>query len=251
MNDCDTLLDNKNFVYLAQMKQKSCPTARILPPVLNEFGAIVFYEPHDLSILLTPLPPQALSMDHLDSLGTVELCSSLFKELCDLLDSDHEDIVTLSIYLDECGLLDRLGDGFRAFSESQFPSDQTNIASVFELYDTAYKLFEQHEYGQAAALFSLISSLDDIRSFGLIALSACAFHQALYKSGYDLAIAASSTSAPHPRSFLLAGCCALRLNEVKAAKQYLAFASRVARKNEAYRPEQRAAQSQLLMLQFG
>lgn len=209
----------------------------------------MFYEPHDLNELLTPLPAEALGINYEHVDGNA-LCGSLFKDLQELLKSGRKDIVTLSFYLDECGLKELLDRGFEAFWKTHFPSGQTNISSVYDVYDTACALFDQREYDQAAGLFSLVIPLEDIRAHGLIALSACASRREFYKSGYDLAVASISRPAPHPRSFLLAGHCALRLNEMKTAKQYLAFASRVARKDAAYRPEQRASQSKLLSLQF-
>ncbi|PTW56663.1 hypothetical protein C8N35_111126 [Breoghania corrubedonensis] len=215
----------------------------------------MFYEPYDQAILLAPLPAQDLGrscFEHVDADALIagSLIGNLVEKLREFTGSSGKDAVTLSSYLYECGLADLPDLGLEAFLQAHFPAGPDRISSIHDVYEAACAFFAQRDYVRATGLFALIASLEDVRSYGQIALSACAARQGLYKSGYDLAVASVTSSMPHPRSCFLAGHCALRLDEKKTARHYLAFASRIARRSATYKPERRASQSKLLALQF-
>ncbi|MEP3665151.1 MAG: hypothetical protein ABJN42_00280 [Roseibium sp.] len=210
----------------------------------------MFHEPDDFSACLAPLTPDDMSFDDVPGLGGQDMIFFLFKELQKKLTSVQKDDVSLKYYLDECGVSDLMAGDFQTFFDAHFTPGRTNVTSLRDIYETAYALFSQDEYAQAVGFFSLIASLEGNIAGSLLALSACANRQALYRSGYDLAVASIKANEKHPRSYLLAGYCALQLKEQKSAKRYLALAARLARKDPAYRTEQRAAQRKLLLLQF-
>ncbi|MEI2384500.1 hypothetical protein [Breoghania sp. JC706] len=215
----------------------------------------MFCEPNDQGTLVAPLPEQALGRTYFghadtDALAGNALIGSLLTKLRERLASDTKDAQILCRYLEECGLADLADAGLEAFIRAHFPAGADGLSSIHDVYRAACERFGQLDYVHATGLFALIASLEDVQGYGRIALSACAARQGFYRSGYDLAVASVTSQMPHPRSGLLAGHCALRLNEKKTARHYLALASRIARRSATYRAERRASQTRLLALQF-
>ena len=210
----------------------------------------MFQDLDEIGACLVPLFPKDMDFNEVDDLDEGDVVHRLFRQLKEARGSRAENAGPLEIYLQECGV-SRLIDGdFQSFCDANYASSEVKVTSPRGIYERAVALFSQEEYTQAVGFFCLIASLHEKAAGSLIALSACASRQALYKSGYNLAIASIKADDKHPRSHLLAGYCALRLNDLRSAKRYLALASRLARRDPMFRPEQRAAQQQLLSLQF-
>lgn len=213
-------------------------------------GACVLQELDDFGACLAPLFPVEMSFDEFDVPDGNDIAERLFVELKKTLASPGDSAQSLRIYLRESGKASPINCNFQSFRDSSFPIAGTDLSSLKEIYERAFALFSQKEYGQAMGIFCLIAPLKQKSAGSLIALSACASQQSLFRSGYDLAIGSIKADGRHPRSHLLAGYCALQLNDLRNAKRYLAMACRLARRDPAFRPEQRAAQRQLLLMQF-
>ncbi|MEM8837083.1 MAG: hypothetical protein AAGE89_03235 [Pseudomonadota bacterium] len=123
-------------------------------------------------------------------------------------------------------------------------------SSAAHVYEEAVRLMGAGDTNGARQLFRLLkahSPLENIGVFGLLALAA---HEEDFETALSLANELIENDCRIPRVYLIAGYSALQLKQTKYAKRYYALASRLARKNPAYRDEQRAVQRELLMLQF-
>lgn len=209
----------------------------------------MFHKPDDIGSSLVPLPLSDLGEPTVTP-SDGNITRALFEDLKTMLAGDSEDARILETYLTDCGIKHLLEGDFETFRKAHFATEETNISSLADIYEAALTLFAQQDYTLAVGFFSLVAPLKNKSAISLLALAACATHQALFTNGYDLAVASIKADDQHPRSHLLAGYCAMKLKNMRNARNSLALACRLARKDTAYRAEQRAAQRQLLLIQF-
>ena len=148
------------------------------------------------------------------------------------------------------GMEENIAQGFDAFKQQVDMAYSEPMQGLDAIYTIATECFENGKIEDAALLFALISTFGEAQAPVLSAMAACACRQTRFQHAYDLATESLASKERHPRAYLLAGYCALKLKDYKNAKRFLALTSRIARKDPEFSPELRCAQRELLMLQF-
>lgn len=101
------------------------------------------------------------------------------------------------------------------------------------------------------AILALIGLARIAPADGLAGLAGLALLDERPHDARTLAAAATEADGAHPRAHLVLGCVARAAGAVKLAQQHLAATSRLARRQPAFRDDQRAAQQLLLLLHLG
>ncbi len=210
----------------------------------------MFQENQDINVYLTPfsLPENSFFNDNDEAISTS--LKDLFQRLETFLCSRANEDSALRRYMSDSGMEDVIAQGFDVFKTQVEHMRPDPIQNPDAIYASATECFDSGKIEDAAMLFALISTFGNAQGPVLSAMAACACRQTRFQHAYDLATESLSNKERHPRAYLLAGYCALKLNDYKNAKKFLALTSRIARKDPQFAPEQRCAQRELLMLQF-
>ncbi len=210
----------------------------------------MFQENEDINIYLTPfrLPEDTFTRANGDTVETS--LEDLFQRLETFLSSRANDESALRRYFTVSGMEEMISQGYEVFKNQVNAACADLAQDPDAIYASAAACFDSGDIDDAALLFALISTFGEAQAPVLCAMAACACRQTRFQHAYDLATESLASKERHPRAYLLAGYCALKLKDYKNAKRFLALTSRVARKDPQFAPEQRCAQRELLMLQF-
>lgn len=210
----------------------------------------MFQENQDINVYLTPFRlPEDTFLKNGDAAMSASL-DDLFHRLEAFLSARENRESALRKYISDSGMDRIIAQGFDVFKQQVQNAWENPVQDPDAIYASATACFESGKIEDAALLFALISTFGEGQAPVLSAMAACACRQTRFQNAYDLATESLSSKERHPRAYLLAGYCALKLKDHKNAKKFLALTSRIARKDPQFAPEQRCAQRELLLLQF-
>lgn len=199
-----------------------------------------------VAALMMPAPDRA-GVRHLLAVALGEAASrrnaadpvdAAFARLCLLVDGD-EDSLDAAADRAAAGLDhdDRLG-----------PGDMGGLDWFAILWGSAGTAVAEGRLNEAVILLLALAVAPSGRADGLLGLAVCAARLERYVDARVLALASRDAGAGHPRALCVAGLCALRQGDRRAAQSYLATAARVARRRTEFREDLRLAQRQLLLM---
>lgn len=130
-------------------------------------------------------------------------------------------------------------------------SQDREPAPCANLYDAARNADTAGHKGDATLLLTILAGTPKGRRDGLLGLAVIAIRDGLVQEAWDLISAQLASGDRHPRTWSIAGICELERGDAATAQSYLAAASRMARREPAYRTELQMAQRALLLMHLG
>ncbi len=122
---------------------------------------------------------------------------------------------------------------------------------VQDIYDLAAEEFAAGRAEAAAGLLASLLFAENLEPDPLVGLAVCALRLGRHDAARLLALESVRRGGKHPRALCVAGLCELEKGEKSVAKDHLALAARLARRNPEFREDLRIAQRLLLTLHYG
>lgn len=131
------------------------------------------------------------------------------------------------------------------------PAGGEAVGPCADLYEAARSADTAGHKVDAALLLAVLAGTAKGRRDGLLGLAVLAIREGLVNEAWNMISAQLESGDRHPRALSIAGICELERGDAATAQSYLAAASRMARREPAYRAELQMAQRALLLMHLG